>query len=633
MKRSPELIIAAAVIAVFGRILTQEFVLWDDYLNIVENPNVNPPSWRGLAAFWSSGQFDLFIPISYSYFAALALISNTVFPTVAAHDIEAIIFKAGNLALHTINALLVYRILENTFKQCWPACLGALLFALHPLQVESVAWITEARGLLCSTFCLIAIRYFLLSMETERGESVRDGNADYLAASGAYALALLSKPAAVAIPGILLVLCWYKRRPLPHACRSLVPWLMLAAAVVWLSRDQQTSDRIPYIAPLLSRPLIAGDALLFYLGKLIVPLNLTIVYGRTPQSVAGTWTFYLGWIVPLGLLAVSVRGRYRAAIASIGILLCWLAPVLGLLPFSFQQWSTVADRYMYLAMLGPAFALAAVTSVQLRPAGATIWAMILTLLGALAFCQAGTWNDSVRLLEHNLRRNPGSPLAHNNLGVLSEREGGGSEAMLHYRIAASQGLSLALHNLGRLYYEREQHDLAEPLLRDAIERRPYYGRARVTLGRLLDDTGRQVEAVEQFEAAIEHRSDVAAAHHYIGEILARQGRLGQAAGHLEESLALSENRPDTHLELGRLYLNQARIEEAERHLKRALIMNPDLPAAHELMGVVNLQRNQLQKAIYHFRRALEFDPDSGTARQYLNRLLSADPTPPRDAPR
>ncbi|HWC89027.1 MAG TPA: hypothetical protein VG433_05220, partial [Pirellulales bacterium] len=392
-------LLAGAVGAVFYRVVEFQFLTWDDDVHVTKNPLLDPVSFSNLAQFWLHPYENLYIPASYSFFAAEAWLSQW---TLGRLDPQ--VFHAACLALHLACVWLVFRLLARMVENPLAAWAGALCFAVHPLQVESVAWIGETRGLLAA-LCSLAAVYWYLPPGPAMFDSSSTANRDrlgamptaavgmwggdddacprsvgmatapalspsaaddrfstrrYLLASAAFALALLSKPSAAPLPLMALAidLLWL-RRSLKRSLACLAPWLALALLDIGLSKLLQADERITNRPDWLLRPLVACDALTFYLRKLIVPLRLGFDYGRTPAVVLSSAARYWAWIAPACVLGLALVSRHRRMwLTAAGIFVAGLLPVLGFVPFLYQDISTVADRYLYLPMLGVALALA-----------------------------------------------------------------------------------------------------------------------------------------------------------------------------------------------------------------------------------------------------------------------------------
>ena len=518
------LLLALATCAVFGGIVSAGFVRWDDGLHVYANPYLHPVSPDGLARLWTAPYQNLYVPLSYSLYAALASIARLPHPAATPDglmvDLDPRVFHAACLALHLMNVLLVFALLRRLLPRLtvsgpaasdWAAGVGALLFAVHPIQVESVAWISEIRGLLAGLFSLLALLTYV---------RCGDGRRWYALATLCFGLALLSKPSAVTVP--LLAVCLETlvlRRPARLWRLGLAGWGVLALVFLALTHAAQpvTED---IVTPLWTRPFIAGDALLFYAGKLLWPARLGIDYGRSP-----VWLAAQAWFPVTGLLALTAvlavwRGRHRvpALAAPAGLFAAALLPTLGLTPFTFQVYSTVADRYAYLALLGPALGLACglarlsqIPRPTLRLASRAACACALVLLGLCSWKQTLAWHDSIALFTQALSVNPQSWGACNNLASVALDLGRPSDAL--------------------------------PLLTEAVRLRPAYAEAHANRGRAFLVLGERGSAEAEFRTALHSKPDLPFAYTGLGAALLSEGRAGEAGAAFRQALALNPESP------------------------------------------------------------------------------------------
>jgi len=326
------LVLIVVVGTVFGRVGRHEFLAWDDDLHVVQNQQLNPPSWQSLGQFWTEPYGGIYAPLSYTFFTVETLLAREAAPPGRLGKLDPTVFHLGNLLLHIICVLLVFVVLRKLFRHEPAAVAGALLFGLHPAQVESVAWISETRGLLCAAFSLLAIWQYLGYVGASA--SKRSAVIHYVVATVAFVLALLAKPAAVAVPLVLVVLdVGLLRRPARRVLLSLGPWFLMAAGFAWLTKHLQPDVPSVFVPPLWARPLIAGDALAFYMYRLFAPLQSAPDYGRAPAVVLKNGWVYIAWLLPVAFLGASACFRNRRIwLVAAGLFAAWLVPVLGLVP-------------------------------------------------------------------------------------------------------------------------------------------------------------------------------------------------------------------------------------------------------------------------------------------------------------
>lgn len=502
------------VAVVFCQVVGFGWVNWDDDVNVTENPGLNPVTAAGIGRFWWSPYEGLYIPVSYTLYAAEAAVARAL---SAGPTLDPRPFHAVSLALHALCVLLVWRILSTRVATGWAAAAGAALFAVHPLQVESVAWISEQRGLASAALCLAAI---CLSGGTGEDAWRRAW------ATGLFALAILAKPQAVVAPLALALLEGAGAWPATIASlRRRWPWLAVAAAGAVITKLQQSSEWSWQAADVAvwQRPLIAGDAVCFYAGKFLVPRGLCLDYGRSPDRVLSDPLLCLrGVLAMLVVGSVAVVPFFRPIRMPVMLCIVGLLPVLGLVPFSFQAFSTVADRYAYLPMLGAAAGLAlAATGVRphyrgVAAGGIAVW---LSILAVVTLGQLPVWRDSEVLNTQILHVNP--------------RSAGGR-----------LGLANAWLQRGRLEEAADE-------LRAAVAANPDYFKARYELAATLHKLARHDEAEEHYRATIRLRPEWSYAHNDLGILLAEQGRLAEAVVHFREAVSLRPDLPAQRLNLER----------------------------------------------------------------------------------
>jgi tetratricopeptide (TPR) repeat protein len=556
--RAIGILLVLAVAAVFGRVVGHELLSWDDVVNTLGNPHLNPPSAAGTLFFWRHAYMDLYVPVTYTLWALLLRITR-----------EPWIFHAASLVLHAGAALAAFGLLRRLVRDDRAAGAGALLFALHPVQVEAVGWMSGTKDVLAALFGLLALaRYVDHARDSRVGAR---WSRDWALAFLFTLLALLSKPAAVAVPLLAAVLdLGLLRRRARDAARDLAPFFALAIAWIFVTRAVQPAAGVA-VPPVLQRLLVALDALAFYAGKLLWPVSLALDYGRDPAWLLEHGRPFLTSLVPLAAAAALVLAAAkrpgplsRPALVAALLFVAGVAPVLGLVPFDFQRYSTVADHYLYLSMIGPALLLAA--ALRERP-GRVPWLAAGALLAGLAVrsaVQIGVWKDDPTLYRHVLAVNPRSWSAHGNLGVALAARGDAPGAIAEYEkaLAIQPADARTQTNLGTALDELDRTDEALPHLEEAVRLEPGDRTARENLAIALLRRDRPQEAETHLRAALRIQPDSFLAHYYLAGALDRLGKTGEVIGHLEEAVRLNPRFEPARADLAAV--REARGEDAPR---------------------------------------------------------------------
>ena len=502
----------AAVLVAYLPAVTGNF-LWDDDAHVTR-PELR--SLAGLARIWGDfGATQQYYPLLHTAF----WIEHRLWGNSVAG------YHLVNILLHGLSAVLLLLILRRL--QIPGAPLAAAVFALHPVHVESVAWITEQKNTLSLVFYLAAALAYLRFDEERR---VRP----YAWASALFLLGLLTKTVVATLPAALLVLAWWRRGRLEwrRDVRPTLPWLVAGAAAglttAWIERAQLGAEGADFALTPVQRILLAGRVSWFYLGKLVWPANLTFIYPRWTIDASAAAAY--AWpVAALALLAVLWvwRARSRGPLAAALFFVGSLFPVLGFVnvyPFVF---SFVADHFVYLPSLGVIAGLAAgmatlvarldPSRARLAPVGA---AALLTLLGVRTHAQSRLYRDAPTLYAATLERNPDCYLCLNNLGTIGARGGEMAAAVGYYREAVriKPDSPEAHNNLASALAQSGQMEEALPHFEQAVRAAPNYVSARVNYGGVLFRLGRVAEAKAQFEAALRILPDYAPARQNLAVI-------------------------------------------------------------------------------------------------------------------
>lgn len=516
-RRWPGIILALVTILVFARVCGFDFSWWDDWQTVHQNPWLRVSARAALVHFWTRPAYGLYIPVTYTAWIGMAAVSSLQQADPKGISLNPWIFHSANLLVHVIASLLCFVLLRMLLKKELPALLGAMLFAIHPVQVESVAWVSGLKDVLAGALSLAALcRYVWRAQKDQTGETfVVDPLGTLL-----FLFAMLAKPSATMLP--LIALCvdhWIVGRNWKVALRSAAMWLILAIPLMVVARIVQNVDAVP-AAPLWARPLVATDALTFYLYKIICPIWLGVEYGRRPLVIMHHPWFYLSWI-PVALVALIVwRIKSRPLLAAAMVFVLAILPMSGLATFEFQGYSTTADHYLYFAMIGPALALGLLVSRWDRTGVRATVVVALALLGVRSFLQTSVWRDDFALFGNALRVNPNGFLSHHNLGCAYYTAGDYEHALAEYQaaMALNPDFVLPFDNAATLLAARGDIDGAIAASEHSLEVR----------ARTPGMTGGTYIADEKRVAAL----------------LMQQGKYGRAAKHYEAVLKLKPDDAD-----------------------------------------------------------------------------------------
>jgi len=596
-------------------------VIWDDDAHLTR---VDLRSVDGLGRIWFDvGATQQYYPVVHSAFWILHKLWGD--DTLGYHLV--------NIILHALTGFLAAVVLRRLAVP--GAYLTAVIFALHPVHVESVAWISELKNTLSGVFYLSAALAYL-HFDTGRKKRF------YALALALFILALLSKTVTATLPAALLVVFWWQRGTLSrrHDVLPLVPFFALGAAgglfTAWIERTVIGAQGAEFQFTLIERCLIAGRAIWFYLGKLCWPAELTFIYPRW-QIDHRVWWQYL---YPLGAAALLaglwlLRKRSRTPLAGMLFFCGTLFPALGFFNVFPFRYSFVADHFQYL----PSLAIIALFSAGLarlsgrwrfphKPAAAAVG--VLALGGVLAFptwSQSRQYTDAETLYRTTLRRNPTCWLALNNLGALklhgSPEEVKEAETYIKEAQRINPDYPEAYNNLGYAYQREGRFEEAITQHKEALRLYPSFAEARNNLGVDLQGLGRIEEAAAQYREALRINPYQVESHNNLGGVLQDMGRLDEAMDHIKEALKIDHDYPEAHNSLGNALRSMSRLEEARTQYQEALRLKPDYPEAHNNLGAALLQMGHPEEAVTQYEEALRLKPDFAGAHFNLGNALRA----------
>ncbi len=566
-----------AIFAVYQPAWNGKF-LWDDD-NHITRPNLR--SFDGLSRIWTQlGATQQYYPLTHSVFWLEYYLWG--YSTLGYHLV--------NILLHFLSALLLVSILRRlAIPGAW---LVAAIFALHPVQVESVAWITELKNTLSGVFFFSALLVYL-KFDIERRRKL------YVIAVGLFILGLMSKSVIATLPVSLLAIFWWKRGKIDWK-QDIVPLLPFFAVgmacglfTAWVEKKFIGAQGGEFAFSFVERCLIAGRAIWFYLGKIFLPVNLIFIYPRWNVSQSAWWQ-YLFPTAALVLVAGLwiIRKYWRAPLAAFICFTAAIFPVMGFFNVYPFQFSFVANHFLYLAIIGPcAIAIVCVGRIfDKKKYNSRVLASVTAILLLLVLCfltwkQSLMYSDSETLFQSVLKKNNECCMAHNNLGFLLAKNGQTDDAIFHYQ--------------------------------KALEICPNYPEAHFNLGIQFAYIGRIDEAIFQYQKALEANPSYFEACNNLANAFIKTGRINEAVAYYRKALDINPNFAEAHYNLAVILSSIGQEDESLFHYKRALENKPDYLEAHTDIGTILLKAGRINEAIYHFQKALEINPNKISTLQNL----------------
>ena len=510
-------------------------------------------------------------------------------------------YHVVNVLLHALAAMLLWRVLVRLHLP--GAWLAAGIFALHPVAVESVAWVTERKNVLSAVFYFAAALAYLRWRDyrtMDHGATLRERGSGYLLSLALFICALFSKTVTASLPAALLLVIWWKHgRVAGRDVWPLLPFFVAGAAsglvTSWLERTHVGANGPEWAFSVLDRCLIAGRALWFYAGKLFWPANLTFIYPRW-QIDPGIWW---QWLFPAAAIALvtilwGLRTRIgRGPLAAVLFFAGTLLPALGFANVYPMRYSFVADHFQYLASAGLIVLATAGLTRLFRPVPFAA-VLLPLLLAVLTWKQSAIYADQKTLWQDTLAKNPASWMAHNNLGTILESEGHIEQAISHYEEALrlKPDHAEAHNNLGNTFHKSGRTDAAIHEYREAIRFKPDYATAYGNLGTTLGAKGRNDEAIRQFQEAIRLNPLDGLAHYNFGIVLFKNNQADDAIKELQDAVRLLPDYVNARINLGIALGSRDRMEEAIGQFREVLRLKPDDPdARNNLARALDVKKN------------------------------------------
>ena len=649
-------VLVALVLAVYIPALSAGYV-WDDDALLTANPNVR--TLEGLGRTWGDPQANTdYYPLTHTSF------------WVEYHlwRLAPLGYHLDNILLHAANAVLVWLILRRlAVPGAWVA---AAIFAVHPVQVEAVAWVSERKSVLGGLFCLLSVWLFLRVTLTGDDLSTRRWRLLYGLSLACFALALLARPVVMAAAVVLPLLVWYKRGRLTWGEGFRIAWYWVLAAIVtpvtiWVQYTHVGAAGESFNYSALERVLIAGRVLWFYLGKLVWPYPLIFCYDKWPID-AGAWWQYLYPGSVVAALAALILLRRRIGLGPLVGALVFaiiLSPALGFFNVYWHLYYFVADHMQYLACVGLialAVAGAAAAATRLgtwaQPVSWAIAAALLGLFGALTWQQCGIYQDDETVWNDTLRKNPNSWMALNNRGRAYFHKKDYDRAIRDFDLAIhlKPDHAKAYNNRGNAYNSKGQYDAAIKDLDKAIELKPdvaeaynnrgiaYYGKGQYDAaikdcdkaiglkpdfveaynnrGNAYNSKGQYDAAIKDYDKAIELKSDYAEAYNNRGNVLNIKGQYDAAIKDCDKAIELKPDYAEAYYNRGNTFQSKGQYDAAIKDYDKAIGLKPDFVEAYNNRGNAYNIKGQYDAAIKDYDKAIGLKPDFIEA--YQNRAVA-----------
>lgn len=633
--------------------------IWDDDSYVTENKNLQ--SWEGIQRIWTERESSpQYYPLVFSTF----WVENQLW------GLNPRGYHLTNILLHALNAILAGLVLVKL--RVPGAFLIALLFAVHPVQVESVAWVTERKNVLSGFFYLSSLLVYLKFYFLRQGSiSATPRNSSglfhednkawiyYLLSLLLFISALLSKTVSCSLPVVIILLIWMlKDRLSLKDVIPLVPFfvigLVLGLNTVWMEKVHVGAHGLDWGFTFLERSIIAGRALWFYVGKIILPVGLTFIYPR--WDINGASLFQI--IFPLFILVIMsalwwLRARLgKGPLVAACIFAITLFPALGFIDYYPMRFSFVADHFQYLASLA---IISLVIAAAIRGkekflkrvpefTGHIIGLIIVLTFAFMTWQQAHIYKDEEVLWRDTIRKNPNAWIAHNNLGsclydrreykeainhFIAALQIKSTEADIHYNLGQAytkiDRLDLAIteyeqailrqpdffkayNNLGIIYKDKGEIDKALSAYMTAIDLKPDYAKAYANLGALYDAIGKNDDALKAYQKAAQIDSSLTGVFVNIGVAYEKMGRLLNAVTAYQKAIKIDRESGEAYYNLGYIYLRTSREQQAIPLFLKAIEIFPGKPLPYYNCGMAYMGIGEQQKAANMFRKAVEVDP-------------------------
>lgn len=544
--------------------------VWDDlplYINNNHFPSENP--FQNIFSFFVPKSNEMYIPLTYFFWSILSFCSGSEFNPV--------VFHFFNIIIHTINGIIIYYTLKLIFKDSLTSLFGALIFALHPIQVEAVAWVSELRGLLSGLFGFLAVYFYLYYYQNKFNSEQIHKNQNrgindkytprlkYLFFTGfSLILSVLSKPSGVVFPIIIFLLdMMLIRDNIFKAIKRIWIFLLLIIPVFILTLFSETESKTNLSVGFLNRPLIFLDSIGFYIKQIIYPLDLAANYGRTPSFVLeNPLSLIIHIILAVTLLLIFLFKQNKKLLFGYLIFIAGFLPVSGLVTFYYQLFSTVADRYLYFSMFGASIIFTCLISEIKKQNTRNIFSVIyLFVLTIVTFTHLPVWKNEISLWNNTIKKYPDiSAYSYFARGSALMETGKNQEAILDFTAAIrlDTTLELAYYNRGNIYFDIGNYSGAIADYSSSLKFNPNNLNALINRGLSYLEINMYEKAITDFSLALD----------------------------------IDTNYSDVYVNRGIAYANLGNLEAAIKDFQNALRINPDDEIAKENLKLALKSKNK-----------------------------------------
>ncbi|MBP9773432.1 MAG: tetratricopeptide repeat protein [Candidatus Peribacteraceae bacterium] len=613
---------ALLLLAVYGASLSNGFVAWDDTLLIYFNQTTHGLSWPHIVQAFSRYDPELYIPLTY--------ISYQFDYTIA--GLAPWFYHLHNLILHAISSVLVVWLGYVLTKNRYVALTTGILFAIHPLNTEAVAWASGRKDTVSTLWFLAAAILYIYYRHSSKKKYLL-----YTLSIVAFAIGLLAKVMIITLPAVLLLIDYLHNRKwsigvivdkIPYGILSIIFGIVALFGKKDISAASTLSEKF----------LMAGKSTVFYIEKIFLPINLSVIYQYTKPITLSSPDFYIPLILVICLLiAIIICFIKRLRMAAFGLSFFLITVIPTFINFAKAgSLYYASDRYVYIPAIG-IFLLASSTLYEFflrRAHGAMHERQLQTLLGvtgvviiilsALTFRQSLVWRNSLTLFENTVKHYPDSSTGHFLLGAMYEEIKENDNALREYKLALEKEPHASIHNgIGSILQKKGDLIGAEKEFRTALEMDPINGQSHFALGVLLKLKNDEVGAEREYREALRLDDQYVAAYNNLGSLLMDRGDLTEAKQMFEKSIRYNPDFADAHFNLSSIYRHDGDIDNAIKELKEAIRIKPKSVDAYIALADIYVQTGKYTLALTNLKQALAHEPANADAKAMVAGMVKA----------